>query len=529
MRLNLAGILAALLMLLNCAPRMAHAATEMEELRAEVAKLREAVNASRASAAAPMSSAVDTMMDNKYGPDANVTTRAGKLTIGGLVQAWYFTREKDSRGLFDNAGGTGVLDSNAASNSSSFRIRRAELRLSMDIHDNVRAYVMIDPAAEASSFPQLGVANKRLANVSPEFDAVNGPTLGTTTSAISAVQQGSGTVPRLLQDALINFHGVIPHHDMTVGQMKTTFNEENLVLNGNTDFAERSFIAQQNTRDIGAVLHGSWWCSDRAGGAYQGTGDSGRLQYWVGTFNSPGNLFGSAGPAFNRSDDNDSKDIVATMMLRPIWDDCWGKLELGYSFRGGRHGDSGTGQQATAPVNGLDRKKTWSMGHDAWAKYEAPGPLKGLWLKGEGQWLRDRNAPGAAIDLVANDFQLGDGGGNADQANVFHTFGYWGAIGYRLSDSPLFCNSDCSIWKNFELAFRYEHAPNVTIADPANAFRTSVYSSKIYTPGVNYYIKGNYAKIQVNYNFVKNPSGPLVAPFHNTRNDSLIVNFQVQW
>lgn len=529
MRLNLAGILAALLMLLICAPRMSFAATEMEELRAEVAKLREAVNASRASAAAPMTSAVDTMMDNKYGPDAHVTTRAGKLEIGGLIQAWYYTKQKDSRGLFDSPGGTGVLDSNAAAENSSFRIRHAELRFTMDIHENVRAFVRLDPSEEANSFPQLGVGYKRLASVSPAFDAVNGPTLGTTTAPIKNVQQGGGMIPTLLKEALINFHGVIPHHDMTVGQMKTTFNEENLQRNGNTDFADRSFIGQSNPLDIGAMLHGSWWCSDRNGIALPSTQDSGRLQYWVGTFNSPGNLHNSAGPASNRSDDNDSKDIVATMMVRPIWDDCWGKLEMGYSFRGGRHGDSGTGQQATAPVNGLDRKKTWSMGHDAWAKYNAPGPLRGLWLKGEGQWVRDRNAPGAVIDLVANDFQLGDGGGNADQANVFHTFGYWGAIGYRLSDSALFCNSDCSVWKNFELAFRYEDAPNVTIADPANAYHTNVYHSKIYTPGVNYYIKGNYAKIQVNYNFVKNPTGPLVAPFHNTRNDSLIVNFQVQW
>lgn len=527
MRFKLASFTAAML-LLGCVARSGFAATELEELRAEVAKLREAVNAQRLQNQ-PTSSPVDTLMDNKYGPDAKVTTRAGKLELSGLVQVWYYSIQNDHLGLFHDIGGTGVIDTNEHADNDSFRVRRAQIGMKMDIHENVRAYVMIDPAAEANSFPQLAVGYKRLANVSPEFDLVNGPFLGATTANVRAVQQGTGTVPTLLQDALINFHHVIPHHDFTVGQMKTTFNEENFASDAALDFAERSFIGNQNTRDIGAVIHGSWWCSDRNGGVYQGAGDNGRLQYWVGTYNSPGNLHNSAGPAFNRSDDNDYKDIIATLMVRPLWDDCWGKLELGYSYRFGRHGESGAGLPATAPVNGLDREKTWAMGHDGWFKYMAPGPLKGLWLKGETSWLHDRNAPGAVIDQINNDFQLGDGGGNADQARPFHTWGYWGAIGYRFCDSPLFCDCGNSMWKNFEVLCRYEDAPNVTVADPAAPQHTNVYHSRVITPGINYYIKGNNAKIQLNYNFVDNPDGPISAKFHNTKNDSLVVSFQVSW
>ncbi len=528
MRAKYVGTLAVLFIVAAFAGRVfaASVETELNELKNEVAKLREQVNANRAAANASVASSVDTLMDSKYGPDAAVTTRIGKLEIGGLVQVWYTYIQNDSRGLFDSPGGTTLVDTNAASDNDSFRIRRAELSFKIDIHENVSAFVKIDPAAEAASFPQLGVGARRLANVSPEFNAANGganPPPGSSIQTVQAVQQGTGLIPTLLQDAIINFHGVIPHHDFTIGQMKTSFNEENFQDNGALDFAERSYVGNLNTRDMGSVIHGSWWCNG-GGGVYQGAGDAGRLQYWVGMFNSPGNLHGTAGPGFNRSDDNNKKDFVATLMFRPIWDDCWGHLELGASARGGTHGKDGNGAAVSNPTNGLNRQKTYSSGYDGWAKYFAPGVLKGLWLKGEAQWLHDRNAPQSIIDPVNADFQ------NAgDQAHPYSTFGYWGAIGYKFADSPLFCNCQNSIWKNFELLGRYESAPNVTIADPGYTLNTNVYQSKIYTGGVNYYIKGDHAKIQLNYNAVKNPKGPLGQPFHDTRNDSLILNFQVMW
>ncbi len=525
MRARFAGILAALLLVSNCAVHVfaGSAQEELQELRGEVAKLREQVNANRAAANASVQSTVDTMMDNKYGPDAAVTTRTGKLEIGGLLQVWYYYVQNNSRGLFDDPTGTGVVDTNTASDNDSFRIRRAELRFKMDIHENVSAYVKIDPAAEAASFPQLGVGPKRLANVSPEFLNANGPLPGSSAAVVSAVQTGSGQIPTLLQDAMINFHGVIPHHDFTIGQMLTTFNEESFQDNGMLDFAERSYIGNLNSRDLGSVLHGSWWCPG-GGGVYQGAGDSGRFQYWLGLYNSAGNLHGTAGQQLNRSDDNDHKDFIGTMLLRPIWDDCWGKLELGVSVRGGTHGEDGNGHPVTIPTNGLDRQSTWSIGYDGWAKYYAPGPLKGLWVKGEAQWLHDRNAGSTIIDLAANDFQNG-----GDQAHPYSTFGYWGAIGYKFSDSPLFCGCQNSIWRNFEVLGRYESAPNVTISDPVNPLQTNVYQTKIYTGGINYYIKGDHAKIQLNFNKCNNPHGPLGQPFHNVRNDSMILNFQVMW
>ena len=240
-------------------------------------------------------------------------------------------------------------------------------------------------------------------------------------------------------------------------------------------------------------------------------------------------------PKFNTQDDNNDKDFIGTLLLRPIWNDCIGKLELGYSFRGGRHGQTNvrTGAEGGLPLtpnNSLERANNWSIGHDAWAKYFAPGVFKGLWFKGEGMYIKDRTAPGSIIDQVA---LAGQGGGNGGAA--FSSFGYWGAVGYKLGDSPLFCSTCHNFWKNFEVDFRYESAPNVLVADPqdsgradANA-RTNVYNTKVYTAGVNYYIAGQNAKIQVNYNHLNNPDGPSSAPFHRIQNDSFVINFQVSW
>src|ERR1043165_6095945 len=340
-RATVAGVLAAALIFGAARVYAGSVEDDIAALRSEVAKLREQVNAKKAADNATISSNIDTMMDNKYGPDAAASTRSGKLIIGGLIQVWYYSIQNDTEGLFHDPANTGVIDSNAWADNDSFRVRRTELRFQMDIHENVRSYVKIDPSAEASSFPQLAVGQKRLADLSPEFAAANAPTGGFTTGNILAVQTGAGTIPRLLQDAVINFHGIIPHHDFTVGQMLTTFNEEDFQDNGTLDFVERSYIGNQFSRDIGGVLHGSWWgpdgffCPTSGGGVYAGAGDNGRLQYWLGTFNSPGNLHQTAGPSLNRSDDNDHKDVVATLLVRPLWDDCVGKLELGGSARFG--------------------------------------------------------------------------------------------------------------------------------------------------------------------------------------------------
>jgi hypothetical protein len=66
--------------------------------------------------------------------------------------------------------------------------------------------------------------------------------------------------------------------------------------------------------------------------------------------------------------------------------------------------------------------------------------------------------------------------------------------------------------------------------------RHQVFKTSIYTAGLNYYIKGHNAKIQVNYNWVCEPDGDHDGTgaggyrlIREVNNDNLVVNFQVMW
>jgi len=62
-----------------------------------------------------------------------------------------------------------------------------------------------------------------------------------------------------------------------------------------------------------------------------------------------------------------------------------------------------------------------------------------------------------------------------------------------------------------------------SIIDPGS---TENYRTNVYTAGINYYIKGHDAKIQMNYNWVQDPQNT-AHNFHNVRDNSFVVNFQV--
>jgi hypothetical protein len=496
---------------------------EIEKLKKDIEDLRKKVSSS--SMAMPKS-ATDRALDSKYGPNAPVTTKSGKLTLGGMVQVWYYSIQNDNQGLFNDPAGTGIADTNEASDNDSFRIRRAELNLTMDIHENVTSYVMLDFAREAGSFPNMSTNQgyKTANNLSPEFAAANG--VPGSTGAVSSVQFGSGGVPNILQDALINFHGVVPHHDFTVGQYLPTFSEEDFGPNSMLDFVERSFIGNAFARELGVTIHGSWW-DNGGGGAYCGGGDSGRFQYWLSAFNGAGNWHQTGGQSQNRSDDNDGKDFLATFLVRPVWkQETWGSLELGWSSGIGSHGESSGKDPVANPVNGLNRNANSAIRHSGWMSYRPGGPVRGWWLKGEWAWVKDRNAPGSVVDLTGSD---ANGIGFQTSGKPFHTTGFYISTGYRISQS-CFSECGCNWLHDLEFALRYEQFDNVYIADPAVPdTHTNVYQTKVLTPGINYYIKGHNAKIQANYNFVRNPDGPAAAPFHDVKNDSFVVNFQVMF
>jgi hypothetical protein len=483
---------------------------EIESLRKEIESLRKSIKSSDGVGR----SNVDKAMDSKYGPNAGVTTKAGKLTIGGLVQVWYYQIENDTNGLFADQAVNGIVDTNEGSDNDSFRVRRTELKFTMDIHENITAVVMIDPAREASSFPLITDNQgqwKRRNNIASEFaDTADG-----STTVMSAVQGGTGTVPKLLQDAYINYHGVVPYHDFTIGQFKPAFGEEGIRSAASLDFVERSFVGLiGDARDLGAQVHGTFLDA--------------RVQYWAGVFNGVGNYYGSAGDQQNRSDDNDAKDFVARVLARPVWEEeCskWGKLELGYSVQFGTKGESSGADPAAAPVNGLNRNENFAIRHAAWASYMPGGPVKGMWLRGEWAYIHDRNAPGAVVDV------LDSGSSTLVQTNgrPFSSQGFYAAIGYKLSES-IWADS-CNSWlRPWEVAVRYQRFQNVQVTDLVSNNHTDNFATEVWTGGLNYYIKGHNAKIQLNYNVVNDPDNHPAGDnrqFHDVSNNSFVVNFQV--
>ncbi len=485
---------------------------EIEELKKDNADIKK-TNAELASKIKPAASNTEKALDAKYGPNATVVTKTGKLKISGLLQVWYYTYQKDNNALFQDAAGNGIFDTNEASMNSGTRIRRTELKFTMDLTDNITSVVMIDPAREAQSFPGM-----------PDNQVTQSIFKRGLNANLANVQGGVGSAPRLLQDAYINYHNFVPHHDFQLGQFKPFIGEEGIRGSSELDFVERSFVGQlADNRDLGIVAHGEWWHADGKGG--------GQIQYWLGAFDNAGNYYQSGGQAQNRADDNDEKDFNYRILVRPFWkqDSCdkwWGSLELGFSGEFGRHGQAGGPDPVDAPVNGLNRRRVWASRQDAWGYYAPAGPVSGLWFRGEWEWQKDKNAPSAVIDLLGQ----GNAGDGSTQTNgkPFASQGFYVSTGYKLSQSKLF-SCECPAWyKQLEFVARYEQYQNVEIADPANPSRTNAFYTKVATGGVNYYIQGN-TKIMVNYSSIRNPEGGSSAPyvFHNTKDNAFVVNFQV--
>ena len=491
---------------------------EIESLKKDNADIR-STNAELMNRIKPLADSTQFILDSKYGPNAPVTSKQGKLSMNGLVQIWYYSFQHDRNALFNDPQINGIQDTNETSDNDSFRIRRTELRFNFGLNEQITTEVMIDPAREAQSFPNL-----------PDNQANSSIFKRLTNNNVANTQTGAGAAPRLLNNAWIDYHDFVPHHDFKVGQFKPPFGEEGIRKSSDLDFVERSMLGQlADFRDLGVYVHGAWW-DDNGKGISDYNEDSGRFQYWFGAFDGAGNFQESAGQQQNRSDDNSDKDFVYRLLVRPVWKQpTWGNLEIGYSQQFGVHGQYGAPDPIETPEPGLNRTRTWANRMDAWGYYAPGSLLRGMWVRGEWEWQKDRNAPQSVIDILGN----GNAGNGATQTNgqPFVTQGFYVATGYRLGNGVF--GGECSRlpeWaRNLEFTFRYETYQNVEIADLVRNNHTYVFKTSVYTGGINYYVSGT-TKIQLNYDGLRDPHVSRAdLQFHNVKNNVLVVNFQVTW
>jgi hypothetical protein len=488
----------------------------------------------------------DTLIDNKYGPNAKVTTKDGKLTIGGLLQVWAYVIENDNANYVADRQHTNELNDN-----DGYRIRRSELKFSLDLTDDITAVVTIDPTGgdEGNTFPGLpsnqGLVGQGIYADGSELTLEDlNPGHGSTNESerdVPPAQQrmtnGVVRANRVLQDAYINYHPTwIPHHDFTVGQFKAPAGEETYRNSGQLDFVERAMINQfGNQRDLGIMVHGWWW------------GD--RFQYWIGGFNTAGSFHNTFASLQNRSDDNDAKDLAWRLQLRPLWNhEKFGSLEVGFARQDGVHGESGHGytyDNGIVPtVDGLSLQETHANRQYAWAWYRPAGPVKGWWLRGEWASMTDRPLPG--LGATTGRIQL--------RPRPFDRDGWYFGTGYRLSKSiwsDRLQNSGNFLVKmlnDAEFTYRYETFGNLLLEDVVyqteagygtSAVRTDIFKSSVHTVGLNYYWKGYNVRTQVNYMFVNESDGHYVSSLdsngprgrrvRDVRNNVFVISQQIQW
>ncbi len=178
----------------------------------------------------------------------------GTIKLNGLLQGWYQYTD-------------------GATPEGTFRLRRAEIKLSGEITPKVSWAIMIDPAQVR------------------EDDVVTAPE----TNLVTSVGRKS-----VLQDILVSFK-LCPSSSIDIGQYKTPFGMEGLTSSAKLDLIERAMLASKlkwaDYRDVGVTYKGNF----KLGGV--------KIEPTLGVYNGEGQ---------NKQDANDSKAYAGRLVVMPV-------------------------------------------------------------------------------------------------------------------------------------------------------------------------------------------------------------------
>lgn len=227
-------------------------------------QLRPVLSVEAAPALGPRNGATATSAQARA--DTAVQAGYGTITINGLLQNWYVTGSREFR----------------RSQSNSFRIRRAELKLSGDIRPKAHWTVMMDVA--------------KILSVSTTSRTVASDTVVGTV----ATNQAS----RILQDAFLTLD-YIPHVRIDVGQRKVPLSLEGLQSSAALKTVERALMFSDrarggdfgDVRDIGLLAYGPI---------------TRHIDYQLGIYNG-------LGENQNALDRNDEKAVAGRLVFRPAF------------------------------------------------------------------------------------------------------------------------------------------------------------------------------------------------------------------
>jgi hypothetical protein len=183
-------------------------------------------------------------------PTAFRIGESGELKLNGLVQAWYVTD--------DSPASTGTSQLGNTTGINTFRLRRAEIKLSGKFTPAWGFEVMFDPA--------------------------------------KAPNTAAGQDGKILQDLAVSFFG-LKGHEISIGQKKIFLTEEGVRSSAALDFAERSVVVRQisDRREIGLFWKADW---------------SPLVTTWVSATTGTN--------ANNNDDSNDTLNYVARLDLKPV-------------------------------------------------------------------------------------------------------------------------------------------------------------------------------------------------------------------